>query len=174
MDRSPNAIFYEVQNLREQRLMVLIVPAGLFLIGFFVYTMVQQLILGNPVGDKPMSDLFLLISGILYIFLGAFFLWVYFYSRLIIEVRPDGVYVRFHPFHRSFRHIPPASLEKYEVLTYRPIRDFGGFGIRMGPKGRAYNVSGNRGVYLTLKNGRRLLIGSQEAESMVDAIASIV
>jgi hypothetical protein len=173
LSRNPNAVFYEVQYLREQRLFGLVVPAGLFLIGFFGYAIVKQLILGEPFGDDPMSDRFLAVAGPLYILLGGLLLWLYFGGNLTTEVRPDGLYVRLYPIHRSYRHIGLEVIEKCEVLTYRAIRDFGGWGIRAGRKGRAYNVFGNKGAYLTFKDGKRLLIGSQKAESLVEAILSI-
>jgi hypothetical protein len=171
--RSPNAIFYEVQYLRRQRFLIILVPAALFMIGFFAYAMVRQLIHGEPFGDDPMSDLALAIMGPFYILMGAAMLWLYFKSRLVTEVRPDGLFVRFYPFHRRFQHIRPADIEKCEVLTYRPIRDYGGWGIRRGVKGVAYNVAGNRGAHLVLKSGKKVLVGSQKAQMLVDAIASI-
>jgi len=56
------------------------------------------------------------------------------------------------------------------VLTYSPISDYGGWGIRYGSIGKAYNVSGNRGVQLELLNGERILIGSQKPEELAAAI----
>jgi hypothetical protein len=47
--------------------------------------------------------------------------------------------------------------------------------VRIGPGaklGGAYNMKGNRGVQLVFKNGIRLLIGSQEAENLEQAIRS--
>ncbi|MDH3214947.1 MAG: DUF6141 family protein [Candidatus Krumholzibacteria bacterium] len=171
--RSANAIFFEIQQLRQQRIMILVVPVGLFLIAFFAYSMVQQLIFKKPVGEDPMSNAWLMVAGTFYVLLGVFLLWLYFRGKLITEVRPEGIFIRFVPFHRTFKHISLTDIEKHEVLTYRPLRDFGGFGIRAGTKGRAYNVAGNRGVYLTFKDGKKLLIGSQKAESMAEAIASL-
>ena len=37
-------------------------------------------------------------------------------------------------------------------------------------RGKAYNVSGNEGVQLELTNGKRILIGSQRADELADAI----
>lgn len=153
--------------------MIVLVPAALFMIGFFAYAMVRQLIHGKPFGDDPMSDRALAIMGPFYILLGLAMLWLYFKSRLVTEVRPDGLFVRFYPFHRRFQHIQAADIENCEVRVYRAIRDYGGWGIRRGVKGAAYNVMGNRGAYLVLKNGRKLLVGSQKAQMLVDAIASI-
>jgi hypothetical protein len=45
--------------------------------------------------------------------------------------------------------------------------------VRFGPRGRAYNVSGNRGVEITLANGKRVLIGSQRSDELAAAIARI-
>jgi hypothetical protein len=71
------------------------------------------------------------------------------------------------------RTIAPAQIARWEARTYRPIRDYGGWGVRFGPRGRAYNVSGNRGVEITLANGKRVLVGSQRADDLAAAIARI-
>jgi hypothetical protein len=61
---------------------------------------------------------------------------------------------------------------RWEARTYRPILEYGGWGIRYSPFGQgcAYNVSGNRGVQLELADGQRILIGSQRAEELARAI----
>ena len=48
--------------------------------------------------------------------------------------------------------------------------DYGGWGIRRGRRGWAYNVSGNRGVLLQLENEKTLLIGSQRPDELAAAI----
>ena len=62
------------------------------------------------------------------------------------------------------------SIEKAEAHSYSPLRDYGGWGIRYGGKGKAYNVSGNKGVLLMLKDGKNVLIGSQNHEGLCSAI----
>ena len=95
--------------------------------------------------------------------------------KLQTEVRPDGLYVRFFPFHVYFKRFTAKDLSEYYARQYRPVLEYGGWGIRYGFKqGRAYNVSGNKGVQLVFKNGKRLLIGSQRAEELEEAIRSIV
>ena len=56
------------------------------------------------------------------------------------------------------------------MRSYNPIRDYGGWGIRWGTKGKAYNVSGNRGLYLEFSDGKQLLIGLQKPEEFVEAL----
>jgi len=93
--------------------------------------------------------------------------------RLETEVRGDGLYVRFFPFHRGYKRFTRGDLQDYYACQYRPIREYGGWGIRYGAKGKAYNVSGNKGVQLVLGSGKRLLIGSQRAQELAEAIDSI-
>ena len=94
--------------------------------------------------------------------------------KLVTEVREDGVYVRFFPLHLSFKRIDPGDLVTCEAVTYSPLGEFGGWGIRWGRRSRAYNVSGNRGVRLTFADGKSLVIGSQEAQELAGAIGSML
>ena len=88
--------------------------------------------------------------------------------RLDVEVTGDGVHVRMPPF--VGRRLALEEIAGFEARTYRPIREYGGWGIRWGPSGRAYNLRGNRGVQLTLADGQRLLLGSQRAGELAAAI----
>lgn len=98
-------------------------------------------------------------------------IWV---ARLETEVRQDGLYIRYVPFHRLFRRFKAEDLSEYHARTYRPVLEYGGWGIRCGWKGRAYNVSGNRGVQLVFRDGHRVLIGSSKPSELEAAIRSIV
>ncbi len=127
------------------------------------YGAIQQLVLGKAFGDNPTSDTGMSILLILFGILLPFFM----YSlRLITEVRQDGLYVRFYPLHFSFRHYPYTKMKTYKVQEYSPLREYGGWGIRYGRKGMAYNVSGHRGVQLEFNDGKNLLIGSQRPEEL--------
>ena len=96
---------------------------------------------------------------------------VFVYSiRLRAEVRDDGIYVEMWPIHRSPRRIPWDEIERYESRRYRPIREFGGWGIRWAPGRIAYTVSGDRGVWIERTNGRSVLVGSRRADEFVSAI----
>lgn len=96
------------------------------------------------------------------------------FLKLETQVRPDGLYVRFVPFHRKFKRFGVDDLSEYYARQYKPIREYGGWGIRCSIRsGRAYNVSGNKGLQLVFKDGKRLLIGSQRAEELEQAIHRI-
>ena len=89
--------------------------------------------------------------------------------KLTTQVRDDGVHLRFSPLVRQ--SIPFGQIGRSYVRTYRPILEYGGWGVRYGWKGKAFNVRGNRGVQLELLDGKRLLIGSQRPEELAQAIA---
>jgi hypothetical protein len=97
---------------------------------------------------------------------------LFFISKLETEVRTDGLYVRFYPLHIGFKKFTREELAEFYFRTYKPIREYGGWGIRCSftGKGKAYNVSGNRGVQLVLTNGKKLLIGSQKPDELTAAI----
>lgn len=91
--------------------------------------------------------------------------------ELTVSVRPSEIDIRFRPLTR--RRIPHSAVRSCEARDYRPIREYGGWGVRRGWRGGwAYNVRGNRGVQLELEDGSSILIGSQRADDLAAAIRS--
>ena len=95
--------------------------------------------------------------------------WLVYAMKLTVRLDDQGLHVRFFPLVK--RDIPLEEIARWEARTYRPLLEYGGWGIRCGWKGMAFNVSGNRGVQLELANGKRLLIGSQRPEELAAAIS---
>jgi type IV secretory pathway VirB3-like protein len=94
---------------------------------------------------------------------------LFYFMRLSVEVDTEALHIRFFPFLR--KTIPVTDVVHWEARTYRPLAEYGGWGIRYAcGKGWAYNVSGNQGVQLQLANGKRILIGSQRAQELARAI----
>jgi hypothetical protein len=72
-------------------------------------------------------------------------------------------------------HVALASIAAVEVVTYRPLADCGGWGIRRGRDGeRVLNARGDRGVRLTFADGSRLLIGSQRPDELARALEQAI
>ncbi|MDX5348361.1 MAG: hypothetical protein LPK19_14085 [Hymenobacteraceae bacterium] len=82
--------------------------------------------------------------------------------------------MRFYPLHLKWVKIPIQQVKLAEEVTYNPIMDYGGWGIRWGFKGKAYNMSGDRGVKLHFFQHRPLLIGSQQPHQLWEAIEKAV
>lgn len=159
--------FTEEQRFRQWWLWaIVIIPCAIPWLGLII-----QVVLGYKLGNNPAPDwmiiLFWLIFGI--------GLPIFFYStRLITQVKQDGIYMRFFPLHLKFKFYAYDEIEKFEIKTYRPIYEYGGWGIRYGFGGMAYNVYGNKGIQLILKNKKKVLIGSQKSEEFYGAIVKAI
>lgn len=70
------------------------------------------------------------------------------------------------------RQIGLQEVVSAEAVAYSPLADYGGWGIRGWGQNTALNARGNRGVRLTLRDGRRVLIGSQQPEKLAEALAT--
>lgn len=86
--------------------------------------------------------------------------------RLDTKVDAEGVHYRFFPFQLNYKLKKWDEIEKANVRQYKPIYEYGGWGIRGWGKDKARNVSGNMGLQLELKNGDKLLIGTQKGEEI--------
>ena len=94
---------------------------------------------------------------------------ILFFFKLKTKIDEKGIHYQFSPFHFSMKLIPWNQITKAGIRTYFPISEFGGWGLKGGfffnkGRGKAINVSGNIGVQLILKNGDKLLIGTQKKE----------
>ncbi len=91
--------------------------------------------------------------------------------RQTTTVTADTVQVRFGFLYRT--QIPLADIRQAEAVQYRPISQYGGWGIRGFGKNRALNARGNRGVLLTKADGSTLMIGSQKPRELLEALARV-
>ena len=76
----------------------------------------------------------------------------------------------------AFRYLWPTRLIRFEdiigleVRRYRPLLEYGGWGVRLGPAGWAYTTGGNEGVQLRLRTGIPVLIGSKHPRELEAAV----
>jgi hypothetical protein len=92
-------------------------------------------------------------------------------SRLVVEVGEDGVRIAF-PYIWPTRRIAFHQIASISVRRYNPLLEYGGWGVRLGPKGWAFTVSGGGGVQLRLWKGIPVLIGSRRPGELEAAIRS--
>jgi hypothetical protein len=89
--------------------------------------------------------------------------------RLVTELRPEQLSVAMKGFWRRMR-IPIAEIRTAAAVEYDPIGEYRGYGVRTGPRGQAYIAAGNQGVELELRDGRKLLVGSQQPKELARRI----
>jgi hypothetical protein len=125
-----------------------------------------QLVLGKPWGNQPVGDVALMwIAALELAFaIGLFLLFAK--MRLITTVSESGLQYRFPPLILKEKEIKKESIRTFEIRQYKPVKEYGGWGIRFGSgkTGKAYNVKGNIGMQLELNDGRKILFGTQRAD----------
>ena len=124
--------------------------------------LIITLIMPPLVNPNESSNYYLLISILL--------LALIYLTKLTTLVTKEGIHYRFFPFHFKEKIIKIEEIKTYEQIKYNPIFDYGGWGIRYGSNGKAYNVKGNIGVRILLKNGKKILFGTQDAHRFISAI----
>ena len=161
-------LFFEEQRFTQRWLWIILIVSMLLLVGVFGFGFIQQLVLGKPWGDRPVSDTTLLLVGSVVLLFSGAMIYLFYSLRLITTVRDGGLYIRFYPLRNKF--IPCRRIASCEARRYRPLAEYGGWGIKYGRSGWAYNILGDRGVQLVLDDGKKILVGSQRAEELARAL----
>lgn len=97
---------------------------------------------------------------------------IIFFWTLETEIDNQHIYIKISPI--ISKKISFNDVQTWEIRTYRPILEYGGWGIRFGRKGTAYNVKGNQGLQLTLNSGKRILIGTQRQDDLKRILRSSI
>lgn len=160
-------VFKEVQRFTQTWLLVLM---GFSLIVPLVLTTREFLSenSGFSVGG------FLSVIGILLVSIVPIF-----FFKLSTRIDEDGIHYQFFPFHFKMKKITWQEIEKAYVKTYDPIGDYGGWGLKGGflwnkSKGTAINVSGDIGIQLELKKGKKILIGTQKEQEAKNVLQTYI
>ncbi|TCK85085.1 DUF6141 family protein [Albibacterium bauzanense] len=160
-------LFSEQQRFRQWWFWLILLGINtLFILGAY-----KQVIERQQFGDKPMSNEGLIFATGLVVLFTVLFV----FARLETQVKNDGIYIRFFPFHISFKYYPWDKITRSFVRKYRPLVEYGGWGLRFSifGSGTAYNVSGNMGLQLQFTDQKKLLIGTSSPEELIKALNEI-
>ena len=116
--------FYEVQRVTQIWIWIVVAAIDLY----FLYAFVQQIFLRMPFGEKPVPDAVLYFILFILILVSTILATV----RLETAIDSSGISYRFLPILCSFRNISFDELEQAYLREYKPIREYGGWGIRVG------------------------------------------
>lgn len=144
--------FYEIQKFNKWYIrLILLIPILIFIGG---------IITGKLEGEEKIP---MIVSVVVVVFIFVLFI----FTKLETRIDEAGITIRFFPFQRIYYYVKWDEVSEVSVRTYKPIREYGGWGIRYSLKnGKAYNVSGNKGLQLTLVSGKKFLIGTQKPEQL--------
>ena len=154
------ATFKETQRF-SKAIFLLIVP----ILWLPIFGLYKQIYLGEPFGDNPLSNQGLILFSVL--ILGVLLL--FWFMKLETDINQDRINFRLVPFVK--RTYLWQDIKSVEVLKYGFV---GGWGIRLKTKyGTVYNMSGDRGLAIELKDGKKLLLGTQQAKELESVISDI-
>ena len=154
-------LYHEAQPLRPGHVRVVLAmpPAAL------LFMAIRQMVFHHPWTHPPMSD-----GGLLFL---TVLLWAVYLRlitvRLVTDLDRHELSVGLKGLWRK-TNLPVSEIRSATPVRYDPAADFGGYGIRSGPRGVAYIASGNGGVQLELRDGRKILVGSQYPEALARSI----
>jgi hypothetical protein len=159
-------LFSESQRFKKPWLLAIIFGVN----GFFIYAFIQQVVFHKTIGDKPMSDNGLLLALLLCSIITILILSV----RLKTIIQEDALYVQFFQLQLRYKKYEWSTISKIYVREYNPIFEYGGWGYRwMFGGGKAYTISGNKGIQIVFENESKLLIGTSSPEEVEIALNQI-
>lgn len=160
--------FKEEQHFSNPLFWAFLVIVFTFALSPMVIKIYNQVVLGKAEGDNSSSSVTLMIILFIMIIFYIAMIILFRKMKLVTEIGPNAIYYRYPPFILKNKQIDKAEIKKFEVRKYKPIREYGGWGIRMGSgkAGKACNVKGNVGLQLYLKNGKKMLFGTQRSEAI--------
>lgn len=161
----PKILFMEQQKFTQWWLwLILIAP-----IVFLFYNLIRPIIDYSGFAEGNYS--FTIIpSNDFWISLFIMFLVILLFLvlRLSTKITKETIIIRFFPFFTKIWKW--SDITEAHLVTY----GFVGYGIRISGKyGTVYNIKGNKGLAITLKNGRKYLLGTQKSEQLEQLLQEI-
>jgi hypothetical protein len=91
-----------------------------------------------------------------------------FFGELRTRITDTGIFLAWGAAELVRKEIPFSRIRSAKAVTYSPLFEFGGWGIRWGTKGkRAWTARGDRALRLELTDGTFFYVGSDRPERMV-------
>jgi Family of unknown function (DUF6141) len=158
-------LYTEKQRLNQWWLWAILLGIN----GIAVFGLIKQVILGDTFGSKPMSNIGLIAFMLFTVAFAYFFTQI----KLVTQITQEGIAIKFTPFQFKFKLYKWSEIANCYVRKYQPLWEFGGWGIKYGSNGMAYNISGNMGIQLEFLDNRKILIGTNKPDEVQKVIQSI-
>lgn len=151
-------VFIEKQGMRQYWWVILITVASMTMV--FTFWLAEE----DPAKKQELLTALLIVVGV-----EGGVLALIFSMALRTKIDSKGIAYSFKPFLKE-KNLAWDDLEKVWVRKYKPIKEYGGWGFRVAwfkKTGKAYSVWGNFGLQMELKNGKKILIGTQKEKELV-------
>lgn len=156
-------LFEEEQKFRQYWILILLVMMAIPYLWFIYHVFFTHVFREFSPAEKA---ILLSVSIVL-----IFFFYIYICMHLDTSADETAFYYRFFPFQIKMKKIMWKDTQKVYIRDYRPIKEYGGWGIRETFNGKkAYNVMGNSGLQILTTNGKSILFGTQKKEELAALI----
>jgi hypothetical protein len=143
------------------------IAIGILVVGSIVLAFGNLFVSGQNTGENTFGFVLSLIVGVPA-------LYILFTIRLETEIDAHGITYRFFPIQRSLKFITWDDIDSAEVRRYRPLLEYGGWGLRHSFRnGKAYNIKGKDGLQLVMKDGKKILLGTQRPDDITSFLSKI-
>ncbi|MYK67740.1 MAG: hypothetical protein F4022_14920, partial [Gemmatimonadetes bacterium] len=140
--------------------------AFLLSVGRLSYELYGIAVLGGTPADGSARELALITGGLIVLFALIIAVWM----CLNVEVCSDHIFISFGVVQLVRKRIWYKDIEGVRPTTYRPLRDFGGWGIRWRGNRTAWTIRGHQAVAVKLHGGREIYVGSMYPQRLAGAI----
>ncbi|MBL7884131.1 MAG: hypothetical protein JNL69_08675 [Bacteroidia bacterium] len=94
--------------------------------------------------------------------------------KLKTEITDIGIGYKFNLFHTKMNVIKWEDISECFVREYKPLWEYGGWGLRYTIRnGKAFNTMGNKGLQIILKDGSKVLVGTQKSEDIETVLVQL-
>lgn len=154
-------LFQEKQYFRQWWLWIILFSIDVLTIFLFL-----RYIFDSSIIDRTLASMLLRATPVI---LSLLLTVLFTCMHLDTIVNEEGISLRFFPIHLCFKKYNWNILHQANIRTYNALSEYGGWGIRysFSKKGVAYTISGNTGLQLELRDGKKILIGTQKPTELV-------
>jgi hypothetical protein len=165
--------FEETQAFRQNRwFWILVIVSSLVTLLPLADGIYWQLFRGEPWGNEPLSD-----GGLLGLFAFVLFTWgiamvVAISVRLDVRIDDQAIYYRFVPIKPKWQSVLKEEISHYSIEKKFRFLQSGGFGYHRNRLTRTWSmrIRGSHHLSLVLKDGRKILLGTQNPEGLERAM----
>lgn len=168
--------FEEVQSFRQSPWLLMLISVTCFALTIpFLYGLYWQLIMGEPWGNKPMSNAGLVGTSVSVFVLMGLILWLIYNIKLHTRIDEQGLHFRFFPNQWRWQSIMPREIEKYESKVLGFFKTGGrGFHRNSISKFKAMTIKGNHVIEIKVSNGYLYRLGTQDPASFERAMKKMM
>ncbi len=168
-------IFYEKQYSSRTRLLLILPILIIVVIVFLSIWLIRVNYTGKPFELSSLPAYNPIVIAVLILIISTVTIIHNSFAHLIIKIDEKGITATYFSIGQKQLKIGVKEILSYKIRKYRPYRDYWGYGVRENRmRGTAYIVKGNEGLYIQLKNGKCLLIGTQKKQAIEYAMKKLM